>query len=691
MPFRISLALLALSTTFGHAAEDSTPEELVIPEIVVTANFRRDELNRIPASITVITEDAIKSRGAQHLEEILALAPNVNIAKGSSRARFIQIRGIGERGQFAEPLNSSVGLMVDGVDFSGIGTTATLFDVQQVEILRGPQGTIYGANALAGLINIRTNPATEEFDANAMAEVGNYDSFSLGGAISGPVGERTRYRLSGQLHQSSGFMHNTFRGSRSKDDRDEITLRGKLSWDVGDATVVNLNVGYIDIDNGYDAFSLDNDRNTLSDEPGHDRQESTYAGLEVLWNNSGNYTVEGHFGLAVSDIEYGYDEDWAFVGFHAFEYSSTDNYRRDRDTATGEVRFVSKEPGKIFNGSTHWTAGIFALRQEVSLTRTYTFLPADFTSRFDIDRIAIFGQTETDLSSRLTLTVGLRLENHGSTYEDNEGVRFTPDDDLIGGRVALDYLVGDKTIVYGSISRGYKAGGFNTDGTLDADLREFDPETLYNFEVGVKGQWLNDSVAGRIAAFYMRRDDVQISSSIVRIRPDNSAEFIDFVGNAAEGTNGGLEAEFLYFPRHDLELFLNVGLLNTQYQDFINATGEDLDGRDQAHAPSYQFSVGGEYRFAQYFYARLEFDGRDEFFFSDSHNEKSKSYAIINATVGWQRNDWSVRAWGRNLSNKDYFVRGFFFGNDPRDNYTPRAFTQLGEPRRLGISVTREW
>ncbi|MDP4788667.1 MAG: TonB-dependent receptor plug domain-containing protein, partial [Haliea sp.] len=127
-----------------------------LSEIIVTAEWRDTPLLSQSVSTSVITSDGLRERAAQHLEEVLNVIPNLNYASGSSRARFFQIRGIGERSQFQEPLNASVGLLIDGIDFSGLGTLGTVFDVAQVEVLRGPQGTLHGANALAGLINIRS-------------------------------------------------------------------------------------------------------------------------------------------------------------------------------------------------------------------------------------------------------------------------------------------------------------------------------------------------------------------------------------------------------------------------------------------------------------------------------------------------------------------------------------------------------
>jgi iron complex outermembrane receptor protein len=172
----IALLLVALlSSTRGLAAA----AENAIEEIVVTADFRaRSELD-MATSVTVMTEAVIKSRSAQHFEELANAVPNVNYASGSNRARFFQIRGIGERSQFVAPINPSVGFLVDNVDFSGAATIATMLDVKQVEILRGPQGTRYGANALAGLINVKTHDPEDQFAASLKLGAADYNKQAI--------------------------------------------------------------------------------------------------------------------------------------------------------------------------------------------------------------------------------------------------------------------------------------------------------------------------------------------------------------------------------------------------------------------------------------------------------------------------------------------------------------------------------
>ena len=140
-----------------------------------------------------------------------------------------------------------------------------------------------------------------------------------------------------------------------------------------------------------------------------------------------------------------------------------------------------------------------------------------------------------------------------------------------------------------------------------------------------------------------------------------------------------------------VRVFASLGTLWTEYRDFVNAVGENYSGREQAHAPRYQYSTGVELTTTRGLFIACTLEGRDDFFFSDSHAEKSDPYHLAHLKIGYETDHWSLSLWGRNLGNKDYFVRGFYFGNDPRDYYAARRFTQLGEPRRYGLTFRYHW
>jgi outer membrane receptor protein involved in Fe transport len=675
----------AIDPVIGSAIDSA------IEEIIVTSDFRDSALLKTPASVTVIDSAAIAQRQARHLEQVLNLAPNVNFSSGASRGRFIQIRGIGERSQFIEPLNPSVGTLVDGIDFTGIAGAATTMDIAQIEILRGPQGTLYGANALAGLINLRSNQPSEQLQGNMQVSVGDYDTRTVSAAVGGPISESLGYRVAVQQHNSDGYIENDFLKRDDTNNIDELSLRTILDWQASDDLDLKLTLFHVDADNGYDAFSLDNTRHTLSDLPGQDRHKATAVAVESSWQGAENFKVISLVSFADNDLEYGYDEDWAFPDIctgepcEGWEYNSVDNYVRERDNASVDIKLVSTPEARILNGSSDWVVGVYWRDQDEQLLRQYTYAAADFTSDFETTNKALYAQLDTQLSDSLTLISGLRLENREATYRDSDLVAHSVDENLWGGRLALQYQVTANQMIYGLISRGYKAGGVNSDSSLAAEDREFDTELMWNFETGIKGRWLDDRLQTQVAAFYQKRDDIQIKQSLVQSRDDSNAmDFTDYFGNAASGANYGVEVEFNWLATESLTWFGSLGLLLADYDIPLSA---DLDSRQQAHAPDYQFALGGSYQVNDSLSVSIDVEGKDKFYLSSSHNEQSQSYELINARINYALAGWELSLWGRNLTDKDVIVRGFGgFGNDPRKFYATEAYYQFGEPRMFGVS-----
>ena len=662
-----------------------------IEEVIVTSDFRNATLLDTAASITIFDDSIIKNRQAKHLEELLNLAPNVNFSSGASRGRFIQIRGIGERSQFIEPLNPSVGILVDGIDFTGIAGAATTMDIKQVEILRGPQGTLYGANALAGLINLTSNQPTENVQGELSLAIGSHNTKTMAAAMGGSLSSDVNYRVAVQSHTSDGYTTNDFLIKDDTDNIDELSLRAIFDWQASDDLSLKLTLFRVDADNGYDAFSLDNTRNTLSDKPGHDRQESSAVALHSNWQANEQFDVVSLISFADSDLEYGYDEDWAFPAICAgqecdgWEYNSEDNYLRDRDNSTLDVKLVSKKPVSLLGRHADWVFGVYARQQDEQLLRQYTYNASDFSSNFDTKNRAIYGQLDIDISSDLSLIKGLRLESRKATYNDSDGVDHRVDENLWGGRIALQYKLDDSTMVYGLVSRGYKAGGVNSDSSLSAQDREFDTELMWNFETGFKGGWFEQRLQTRVSVFYQQRKDIQIKQSLVQSRDDsNASDFTDYFGNSGKGSNYGMEVEVNWLASEVLSVQGSLGLLETDYDTPLSAT---LDRRDQAHAPLYQFALGASLQVSENLIWTADIEGKDKFYLSSSHDEQSESYWLLNTNLAYSADQWSLSVWGRNLTDKDVIVRGFGgFGNDPRKYYATEPYYQLGEPRTFGVS-----
>ena len=691
---------LSMAISFTHQSAYSK----ALDEIVVTAELIEQNVLDLPNSVTVIDDRSIEQRGAQHLEDILNLAPNVNYATGASRGRFIQIRGIGERSEFQDPIINSVGVVIDGIDFTGIATGASTLDVQQVEILRGPQGTLFGANALAGLINIVSNDPSDEFSANITAGLEEFGGRELSASVSAPTSDSSGYRFAIKHYQSDGFIEDIFLGRDDTNNIDETTARFKYQTDVG--TRMNLGFTFFaaDIDNGYDAFSLDNTRQTYSDEPGVDKQDTIAAAIKVNYQLTEQLDLETLISGADSELQYRYDEDWSHLGIcndtpcdsslFGFDwfYSSVDDYQRDNKNISVDIKIKSD----------NWAMGFYHRDQEIALNRIYTFNDADFSSQLDTRNTAIYGHSEWDLDDHWSLTGGLRLEHRDTQYFDNEGGNANPDENLWGGRIALEYRSDSGAFYYGLISRGYKAGGFNLSGDLDNRQREFETETMINYELGLKNTYLDGALQLQAALFYQDRDDVQSRQSIVRsietgvIGGTCPCSFTDFTGNAASGVNKGLEVEALWLVSDKFELNASIGLLDAEFDQFLsfdhvnadrdNGVAFNLDGRAQAHAPDYQWVIGGAYALTDQLILSGSIEAKDDFFFSERHEERSDAYELLNLELTYEAENWRVALFGKNLTDELVKTRGFgSFGNDPRKFYETEPYNQFGAPRVVGV------
>ncbi len=684
-------AVLALGFAAGLLPARAEPADEAMDEIVVTADFRDRVAADVPVSLSVIDAERVEALAVQHFEELTGVVPNLNWSGDGHRARYFQIRGVGELEQYQGAPNPSVGFLIDDIDFSGIGTIATLFDIGRVEILRGPQGSRYGANALAGLIYMQSVEPSADRNGRLRVSAAGDDAYSAGLAFGGSLtsGDRALFRLSAHRHQGNGFRDNPFLGRNDTNGREETTLRGRLKLALSDSTDVRLAMLYADVDDGYDAFALDNSYTTLSDKPGRDAQQSVGVALRIDWH--GPLTVTSISTLAESDIDFGFDADWGNESSWApvtYDYTSASD--RMRRTLSQEIRLASGGPEGF-----GWLAGLYAQRLADDLETTnrgeyydpfYDFadsLDDTLASRFDAATFAAFGRIDMPLGGSTRLSAGLRVERREADYEDSTGLTTAPAETMAGGEIALHRDITAGLAGYVSLSRGYKAGGFNL-GAVPAGRREFAEESMWNLEAGVKSRWRDGSLAFDAAIFVSRREDQQVRSSF-QLVPGDPASFVFFTDNAAAGETIGAEVEVRWQIDEAWQAYAAIGLLDADFDEFVTPQ-LDLSGRGQAHAPRYTFAAGADYRHPSGFFARVDVSGKDAFYFDVSHDRKSSPYELVNARIGMERGRWSAQLWVRNLLDTRYAVRGFFFGNEPPD-FPATLYTRLGDPRQAGITL----
>lgn len=703
-----SLALLLYGAN-ASAAGDPAASQQVLEEVVVTATLREQSLLDTPVSITVLNERTLQDAGRQHFEDVLAAVPNLSWAGGTSRPRFFQIRGIGEREQYEGAPNPSVGFLIDDIDFSGIGMPATLFDVGRIEVLRGPQGMRYGANALAGLIVMRGQEPSDELGFSTEASYGEYASESIGAAATGPVEAlNSSWRVAVQRYESDGYRRDVFLHRDDTNGRDELTGRAKWRWRPSDDTTVDLTWLHAKLDNGYDGWSIDNTRVSLADRPGKDAQTSDGASVRVETGagSIGRLTVIA--AGSNSDSEYSFDEDWGNERDWApFTYDYFYGSQRTRKTRSLEARLASPdaaEPGRIA-----WLAGVYALDVDEALNEgrqgVYIdpFTPefsgtTDYHLRSDYDarNVAVFGQLDGWIDARWGWSFGLRGETRKADYQDrgarNGEPRATDADEkdtMWGGQATLHFDPSDSLRLFTTVSRGYKAGGFNL-GQAAAIRPRFEPEYVWSLDVGAKGEWLDHRLYLDVTAFYMKREDMQISTGIQLDPVGDPGSYFFLTDNASGGRNLGVESSVRWRLTAQLEVGGTLGLLRTRYSGYRPA-GEDLSDRDQAHAPRYQASLNVTWRHQLGWMARVDVSAVDSFYFDVPPNDThSNAYSLTNVKLGYEADRWSVYAWGRNVFDKDYAIRGFYFGNRP-PLFENERYVQLGEPQQFGVTARWEF
>lgn len=679
-----SVAAYAQETNASNSS-NSTPTD--IERVVVTGDFRQTTLDQLSASATILDQTRLRSRQPSHIDSVLNSIPNVNFAAGASRGRFVQIRGIGERSQFAEPINPSVSFIVDEFDFSGLAAAGLIFDTKQLEVYRGPQATLYGTGALAGAVKLSSNNVGSDGPDYVEARIGNKDSYRIEGATGDDINSDWGYRVALVHDRSDGFVENTFLGRSDTNNIDETALRFAVEGSVDERTTLALTYRWYDIDNGYDAFSLDNDNKTLSDEPGFDEHQT-----HAVSARSTTSTASGDLILiathASHNIAYGYDEDWTFTGFHPWGYTSFDAYYRDVETQTGELRFVSSESAALFDGTTDWTLGVFYKNTEEKLQRQYTYLDSDFASEYTPTTTAIYTQTESRLNDNLVLVAGLRVENYDFDYADNNQLTRAFDTTMVGGKVALQYTQGEH-FYYGSISRGYKGAGFNPDSRVNDDQRFFGEEYNWNYEVGVKGPLLTPDLVARAAIFYMDRKDTQVSDFDVITRDDGTAGFVDIIDNADLGTNKGAELELSWIASNAWQLDVSVGYLSATFEGYTLADGTEVSEQRQAQSPKWTANLYSEYVLTDDVLWRVDVDYKSEYRFSDGHDVTAPSTTLVNSEIVVLHGDWQASLWIQNAFDREYYTRGFGgFSNDPRDEYAfEEPYYQIGNGRQFGITV----
>ena len=673
-----------------------------IEEIIVKGNWRDAKVLEESSSIVILNTKLLKSQPIKHFENISYLVPNLNFAASDSRARHFQIRGIGERSGYERTQNSAVGFLIDDIDYSGQGGIATTFDIEQIEVHRGPQGSRIGSNALAGLIYIKTKEPTKQFEGISEVTTGTFGTFNAGLAFGGPVSfsKNLSYRLTLRNDNSDGFRKNLYSGKSDTSKKDESTYRLKIDWKIFEKTSLKFLISQIDLNDPADIWSIDGSLNTLSDRPGMDSQKTNAYGVKAF-HQFDAFEFQSLSSITDTDVEISYDADWGNPESHApYIYDYFSETIRDRKTLSQEFRLVSDIANLNSQHKTKWVIGInyfnVTERNIKNDDGAYGdpsdpfgpyFSQSSYSSKFSSDNLSLFGNIDYFLDESLKLSLGARWENYESQYADSFGESFNPSDRMSGGKVSLNKTLSNSSNIFFSVARGFNQGGFNLNLGLAPDSKNsnlyYDPEFLTNYEMGFNSQLFNEMMNIAAVIFYSDREDQQALIS-TQVDPTDPNTFSFLTQNAAEGTNKGLELNIDLKLAESLDFFSRLGLLETEINNWKSRP--DLEGRAQAHAPKRSYALGISWSITDRTSLSLDLVGKSSFYYSDSHDNQSKSYALTNLSYNYSIGSWTYSIWARNIFDEYYSVRGFYFGNEAPD-FKETLYERHGDPRHMGMTA----
>jgi len=705
----------------------SLADEGGLEEVVVTAQHRQESVQAVGIAISVLPGDSLAAKGIIGINDLQNAVPSLQAepAFGSGQPEF-RIRGVGFI-DYTSNNASPVGVSLDDVPFSfPIQTEGQLFDLDRVEVLRGPQGTLYGRNTTGGEINFVTNRPTEDTHAGFTAQYGSFGAFEADGYVSGKITDSLLGRLSIATEQGGAWQFNRVTG-QSLGNKDSVALRGQLEWSPSEALdfrfVVHLGLDKSDEEGlqliapftrnylGAVVPTIPADTSPFVTGWSLNPNFAKFIGLSPgakpgLGNDNTGFDLTGNFDLGFAKItsitaydklirrEYG---DWDATQY----YDSDEFFNSDIDVFSEELRIASTASGPL-----SWVGGVFYSDQD---------LKEDFYSDFSAtgiggialtkyqqvaNAVGVFAQSSYQFTDVLKGTLGVR-EDHETRELLNLNTGFllpalpsftggplnppSATSNLPSGKVELDYTPAPGTLLYGSISRGVKSGGFTAHNTTAAVAAlPFEPEKLTAFEVGTKAD-VGRTLRLDAALFYYRYKDQQILGKVLDPISDS---FIGIFVNADSRISGG-EVELDWLPVAGLTISQYAGFAAGYYTNtLLNSSNVDYDGQPESFP---KWSYGGD---ASYVWnlGNWEITAESNYSFHDTYSQfyllgsndfTIPKYWLANAELSLapKAHTWSVTLWGRNIFNKYYdTTRNFFLPGT--------EVAAAGEPATVGIRVS---
>jgi iron complex outermembrane receptor protein len=700
-------------------AADAVASSDSLQEVVVTARKREENVRDVPLSVVTFSADDLAARNADDLSSLGNSIPNVVIGtSGQDRHQNIVMRGIST---VARSIGQETGVAVylDGV-YTGRTETYNqqLADIDQVEVLRGPQGTIFGKNTTEGAISLSTIKPSDTPTGSATLDFGNFGLVEGGGFVSGPLKEGLLFgKISLYGATDKGYATNVFDGSRAGD-RNTGGGRFQLRSTPTDDLDITLSGDFTNHHNHPYRFEVTN--GTFGNIPGPFTFDEAYPSTERTANGGFALNVEDRLpgGYTLTSITSWRESDWTD---HSDETWNGQNlafsdYTEHSDYGSQELRIASPAKGRF-----EYVAGLYYSYQ-YSTTHTPVSIGNDLAAIFGVpdglesfdlrsnvktDGYAAFANASYHVDSRWTLTAGGRYtweKKHLDYHQiDPDGLGFVPNigplsRDYSQGAftptASIVYAVTSRVNVYATFASGYKSGGFNVDTLSTVNRIQFGPEHVKNYELGAKGEFLDGRLQADIDVFHMDYNDLQITQY-------DPASFSNYIGNAARAKINGLEFDAVGRVTSAWTVSGHLGLLDTKFDKFIDQYGNDLAGERLTFAPKFSASVATEYSVPVgddvAAYVNGEYNYRSAMYsqYNDIKTTPSDllgAYGLVNGSLGiaFDHAKWKVEIYGRNLTNKLYEINKTT--QLPLLSFIPQyayeeTTTTFGMPRTYGIAI----
>lgn len=701
----LPLALTAPAVVFFSELLDPKDALGQPPPVEVVVNASQPETNISHTSSTSVSPSRFNNPELSSMSFVASAIPGLTASGGSSRPRFFQIRGIGERELFEGIPSNSVATVVDGIDLSGLGALPNLFDVSRVRIHRGPDLFSNGPNAFGGAVEIETmgpilGTAGQEGTSSGQALVsGGTDNFGTAWLQTetnlGQDGD-TAVRAVITHDSVNGFRHNEYLSRDDTNQREASSFRLRFKSKISGESTLDASLIHINQNDGYDAFSIFNGYRTQSDRPGVDEQKLFAGSLRLTNAGIGAGTLQNTLASVVSRMNQSFDGDWGNNQFWApySPYDYAEDQRRNPIRLSHDIRWISDNFDPLEDGSQQLKFGSYS--SVLWEDATYNQF-ADGQNFNSVNRdyrtwgLSPYAEYSRNVGYDAVLVGGARADFQHLYYSDRRtgdggmGSNFYTYKPLYSGLLGIRvYDDSVESFNYTYLTRGARIGGINPGLGVPDSRRVFQPESLWNLEAGRRTSWNEGRNVTQVNFFYGLRGDQQVRTS-VQSDPNNPLSFAYYTDNAAKGDLYGMEVDNLWKVNSRLTVRALASLMQSNIYDFRSPTRE-VDGRDQSHSPRWSYDLAADYQITDDLYAGLTSNGKASFYFDDQHDRRSSPYGLLNARIGYNLGKWNLEGWVTNLLNKRYDLRGFYFGNEP-PNFPEKEYVQLGDPRVAGVTL----